>query len=635
MYSLKKILPWMIFLFILAACTLPAPQTPTTSPDDAPTSETPVATGVPATPSGETITGAAIVDSVDVLIAESFPVQANAIARGNLPDGCTTIDQIISTQDGNTFNVSITTIRPANQVCTQALVPFEESFALDVNGLPAGDYTVVVNTTATATFNLAVDNVSAEEPTPTLAPSDNATINGLVWHDLCAVAGGEGGEPAVPSAGCVQIPDGSYQANGTLDANEPGVAGVVVSLAQAACPDTNFPSNALATAATGTDGKFSFTSLPDGAYCVFVDLGGTNEGLLIPGWWTFPVPDSGKTTVQVAASETKAGINFGWDYQFLPEPEQGACIDKALFVEDVTVPDDTAFPANHSFVKTWRLENDGTCTWDSSYALVFDTGEQMSGSSPASLPKIVAPGDTVDISVSLTTPGTGGTYEGKWMLQNSKGVKFGVGQDGDASFYVRIIVTELASDLNLGPADWTDTFTNGANWFLLNSGNVTWEVEDGSLVMTALSAGGNEQWGLSNRPALTDFYLEATFRTGDACSGLDRYGFLFRAPDANKGYVLGISCDGRYRLYKWDGQTYSPLQEWKNDANLLTGPDKTNKIGVWAEGDTLRVYLNGVKVAEFTDSAYDEGEFGLLIGSTNTNNFEVFVEEIAYWTLDE
>ena len=102
MFSLKKLIPLILTLFILAACTLPAPQTPTTSPDDPITSETPVATE-PAPPAGEMITGVALVDNVDLLLLESFPVQVNATVRGNLPDGCTTLDQIIHTRPENPF----------------------------------------------------------------------------------------------------------------------------------------------------------------------------------------------------------------------------------------------------------------------------------------------------------------------------------------------------------------------------------------------------------------------------------------------------------------------------------------------------------------------------------------------------
>jgi len=101
--------------------------------------------------------GMAQVDSIDLLILESFPVQITVMARGNLPDGCTTIDQIAQERQGNTFKVTITTRRPAGKMCTEALVPFGEAISLEVNGLPAGTYTVDVNG-VTGSFTLDVDN---------------------------------------------------------------------------------------------------------------------------------------------------------------------------------------------------------------------------------------------------------------------------------------------------------------------------------------------------------------------------------------------------------------------------------------------------------------------------------------------
>jgi inhibitor of cysteine peptidase len=119
----------------------------------------------PAVPGGDQafVYGIAPVDSVDLLTLESFPVQIRALVKGNLPDGCTTIDQITQQRQGSTFTVTITTKRPADKMCTEALVPFEESIALDVAGLPAGTYTVAVNA-VTATFTLDIDNML--KPTP-------------------------------------------------------------------------------------------------------------------------------------------------------------------------------------------------------------------------------------------------------------------------------------------------------------------------------------------------------------------------------------------------------------------------------------------------------------------------------------
>ena len=104
------------------------------------------------------VPGRALVDSIDVLILESFPVQIHVVAKGHLPDSCTTIDQIVEEQVGDTFRVTITTTRPAEESCAQVLTPFEEAIALDVYGLPAGTYTVDVNG-VTGTFTLDIDNV--------------------------------------------------------------------------------------------------------------------------------------------------------------------------------------------------------------------------------------------------------------------------------------------------------------------------------------------------------------------------------------------------------------------------------------------------------------------------------------------
>ena len=113
-------------------------------------------------------------------------------------------------------------------------------------------------------------------------------------------------------------------------------------------------------------------------------------------------------------------------------PTEDLC-NKAKFITDVTVPDETVFPPGESFTKTWRVKNIGTCTWTSDYDLVFVSGNQMSGASPQSMLGSVAPGDTVDISVNLTAPATSGTYTGRWQIRNNKNILF-------AKVYVQIKV---------------------------------------------------------------------------------------------------------------------------------------------------------------------------------------------------
>jgi len=96
----------------------------------------------------------------------------------------------------------------------------------------------------------------------------------------------------------------------------------------------------------------------------------------------------------------------------------------SAYVSDVTIPDNTVLAPGVSFVKTWALQNTGTCTWDTSYKIVFAGGTQMGGAS-TNLPSTVAPNQQVQVSVSLVAPTTAGTYTGYWRLADGQGNGFG------------------------------------------------------------------------------------------------------------------------------------------------------------------------------------------------------------------
>jgi plastocyanin len=114
--------------------------------------------------------------------------------------------------------------------------------------------------------------------------------------------------------------------------------------------------------------------------------------------------------------------------------------DRAQFIADVTVPDGTVFNPGVTFAKTWRLKNVGTCTWTTSYALIFDSGDKMSGPDSVNLPNSVAPGQTVDLTINLTSPTVAGSYRGYWKFKNANGVPFGIGTAGTKSWWVDIKV---------------------------------------------------------------------------------------------------------------------------------------------------------------------------------------------------
>ena len=123
-----------------------------------------------------------------------------------------------------------------------------------------------------------------------------------------------------------------------------------------------------------------------------------------------------------------------------PTNATGIVNDKAEFVADITVPDGEAHAPNEPFIKTWRLRNAGTTTWTLSYALVYVSGDLMSGPASVPMPKEVPPGEIVDISVQLVAPSEAGIFQGFWKLRNTSDQVFGVGATAADPLWVTISV---------------------------------------------------------------------------------------------------------------------------------------------------------------------------------------------------
>ncbi|MCC6299469.1 MAG: hypothetical protein IT314_09225 [Anaerolineales bacterium] len=117
-----------------------------------------------------------------------------------------------------------------------------------------------------------------------------------------------------------------------------------------------------------------------------------------------------------------------------------ACTDKAQFIADVTVPDGTRFDPGAAFTKNWRLRNVGTCTWTTSYALVFDSGEKMSAVASSNFANSIAPGQVIDVTINMTAPSAPGHYIGYWKFKNAQGALFGIGATANKAWWVEINV---------------------------------------------------------------------------------------------------------------------------------------------------------------------------------------------------
>jgi hypothetical protein len=107
-----------------------------------------------------------------------------------------------------------------------------------------------------------------------------------------------------------------------------------------------------------------------------------------------------------------------------PTYDYYATCQYSSLVTDETLPDGTEVFTSEDFDKTWEFYNNGTCSWSTSFSLVFVYGKRMGGAN-VSLDDIVAPGEYIHVTVEFTAPSTEGVYSGYWQLMDPYARLFG------------------------------------------------------------------------------------------------------------------------------------------------------------------------------------------------------------------
>jgi hypothetical protein len=364
----------------------------------APPNETPTAADLPPGATDK-ITGVATVEEVEINLLESFPVQVQVLARGVLPDSCTTVGETNIKRTDNTFQVTVTTIRPAVAECEDIELSFEQTIPLDAKGLPAGIYDVDVNGVK-ANFELSVDNAALPEPS---APAPDADQTETPPEKSAAALAAQNALAKTPGIKAKDIEIISVEKMDWPDACL-GLAKPEESCLQQITPG------------------YKVTLRHDNTL------------------YAYRTDESG----EVAREESVETVETATPSTTESPATAKTCTDRITFVRDITVPDGTKAPPNKEFTKTWRLKNSGTCTWDTAYDVVFVDGDQMSGPDETPLLIEVPPGKNLDVSIRLTSPSKKGTYKGLWGLRNGDGQVFGIGKQGKKPFWVQIRVTKSA-----------------------------------------------------------------------------------------------------------------------------------------------------------------------------------------------
>jgi predicted Ser/Thr protein kinase len=111
-----------------------------------------------------------------------------------------------------------------------------------------------------------------------------------------------------------------------------------------------------------------------------------------------------------------------------PTPDLDATATASCVLDMEIVSDPPVFPKvlmpEQQFVKRWTVENTGTCPWPALTQLVLASGDELEIVSKSEVGQL-APGETIEIRVSLVAPVDYDSYTSTWQLQYADGKSIG------------------------------------------------------------------------------------------------------------------------------------------------------------------------------------------------------------------
>jgi len=184
----------------------------------------------------------------------------------------------------------------------------------------------------------------------------------------------------------------------------------------------------------------------------------------------------------------------------------------------------------------------------------------------------------------------------------------------------------------LGDMIFTDSFTQPALWDNVSSAQASATLARNRLLLSINGPGPVRVISLRSQPVLGDFYAEATVDIS-LCSGMDQYGMIFRATSRNDYYRFVVNCSGQARLERLRGGETYPLLDWLSSGDAPFGAPAQLKIGVWAAGRELRVFLNDHFQFSQSDPVFSNGAIGFFIYANGETPVTVSFSNLSVYSI--
>jgi next-to-BRCA1 protein 1 len=122
------------------------------------------------------------------------------------------------------------------------------------------------------------------------------------------------------------------------------------------------------------------------------------------------------------ATAANGGCPTSTSAALFPSPTP-PCASSLRFIQDVNFPDDTVVQPGQQIIKTWLVENNGSCNWDARYRLRFTGAYPRCRRERALYP--ARAGSQASLQIGFAAPDAPGTYRSEWRAYDPSGAIFG------------------------------------------------------------------------------------------------------------------------------------------------------------------------------------------------------------------
>lgn len=186
---------------------------------------------------------------------------------------------------------------------------------------------------------------------------------------------------------------------------------------------------------------------------------------------------------------------------------------------------------------------------------------------------------------------------------------------------------------NLGEVIFRDDFSSGEDWQLGKTGAGSAALGKNELTI-AIHEPHAYISSVRDQPLLSNFYAEISANP-TLCRGEDEYGVLFRVASSSDFYRFSLSCDGQVRVDRVVGGTAASPQPWTFSGIVPPGAPSISKIGVWANGEEIRFFVNEVYQFSVNDPMLPSGSLGVFARSAGELAVTVNFSELMVRELEE